>query len=678
MSKSFPLIVIFLILSLIFTKNVLASEPDDINQFITIVNPIRVSNYTKDLPGSFESQYQETIKRNLPATWLITFDALENPKMTSILRGIDKSQEIGIFFEVSPKFADKSSVEYNKTDSWHRAHALFLSGYQQEDRKKLIDTVFEKFKQELGFYPKSVGAWWIDSYSLDYMQKKYNIIANLGLADQFEVDGYQVWGQYWSTPFIPNKYHAGIPANNLNNKLNLVTIEWASRDPLNGYGRIPANNYSTQDYLNINLTHEYFSKLISLYSSKNLNRFGHITIGLETDLDPDSYQNFYANQLDIAKTKNVKFLTMSDFAAWYLGNYKITPPQTIISDDLLGNQKKVIWYQSSFYRLGIKNDSKQSITEIFDFRIYPQTFMEPNYYSPNKQLNLFINLPSVIDQIYYPDSNWIISRNKLTDITKEADNLIIKFDNQYIKFSESNILLHNLNSLPEYLKTSPLLKIENRDSDISITPKVKYIVNQDGLLIRGLSIKSTYFLMRPKIQLLFKTALVLVPFILFIFLKLRLKKKIKLIILAVFIVSSITLGFTLLYINSQLYEVSQSEADALLHLSALPKGKVIVYDGGCLICPWHTKYPPPFFANNRGYVQSIAKKEVVYNSKIFKAAARPEGRQELKRLRAKYIYVVKFENYQESLPFSPGDYFIDLVYENANAQIWKVRDNAPY
>lgn len=673
----FLILTLCLILSLISPKKSFATGSDSDNQFITIVNPIRVSRYTKNLQSSFIAQYQETQKRNLPATWLLTYDVLENQGIISELSKIDTSYELGIFFEVTPNFASKAQIEYNKTDSWHRAHALFLSGYKREDRDKLIDTVFEKFKLTFGYYPKSVGAWWIDSYSLDYMQQKYNIIANLGLADQFATDGYQVWGQFWSTPFIPNKFHAGIPAKNSDEKINLVTIEWAPRDPLNGYGLNPANNYSTQDYLTINLTDDYFSKLLDLYSSKNFNQFGQITIGLETDLDPTSYHGNYARWLDIAKDKNVKFLTMSDFANWYLNNYQITPPHTIVTDDLLGSQRKAIWYQSPFYRVGMSYDGKHNISEIFDFRIYPGNFEEPHNISPNRQLNLYINLPSVLDKAGNPNDKWVISEKKLTDIKKDGKDLIIKFEDEEIRFTENNILLRNIKSLPSHLRTSPILKINNWFPNITLNPQEKYFIPQGGKIFRGLSIEARYFLNRPKVALLTKIIVLLALLALYLLARSKLTKRAKFIIISFFIAVTSTGGFGLYYSNSQKFEVSQSEADALSHLAVLPYGKVVVYDDGCLICTWQTKHPPPTFANNRGYVQTISKKPILYNLKIFTAKTRQEGREELKNLAAKYIYVTKFEEYQEILPFSPGDYFIDMVYENANAQIWKIRDNAP-
>jgi len=212
-------LVCITILFFILPTKVLAQETN-LNQFVSIVNPVRISPYTKNPSASLMSEYQEVAKRNLPATWLLTYDAMLDAGINSTIKAMNQSQELGLFLEVTESFAKDSEVTYNKTDSWHRASSVLLSGYPQEDRRKLVDQALEKFKIFFGFYPTSVEAWWVDSYSLDYMQAKYGISANLTVADQFATDGYQIWGQYWSTPFYPSKFHSGMPAVTLANRLD--------------------------------------------------------------------------------------------------------------------------------------------------------------------------------------------------------------------------------------------------------------------------------------------------------------------------------------------------------------------------------------------------------------------------------------------------------------------------
>jgi len=63
----------------------------------------------------------------------------------------------------------------------------------------------------------------------------------------------------------------------------------------------------------------------------------------------------------------------------------------------------------------------------------------------------------------------------------------------------------------------------------------------------------------------------------------------------------------------------------------------------------------------------------VYNSSIFKAKTRQEAQREFNKFKVKYVYLMKFESYFGKLPFSPGDSGIEKIYDNANAEIWRVK-----
>lgn len=281
--KKTLLFLLFPLFFLLSAKSALASE-----EFVTIVNPVRISQYTKDPRASVTSEYEVVKEFSLPATWLLTYDVINKQELVDVFRLMDEKQELGIFLEVTANFAKEAGISYHETGFWHHATSVFLSGYTQEERRKLIDTVFEKFKEVFGYYPDSVGSWWTDSYSLAYIKEKYGITVNLGLADQFSTDGYQVWGTPWQVPFYPSKYHTGIPAVDKETKLDVVNLQWAARDPYNGY---VSSLYSTQDYSisRIGLSIDYFEKLIRLYARKNNNSFGQMVIGLEGDLEPESY-----------------------------------------------------------------------------------------------------------------------------------------------------------------------------------------------------------------------------------------------------------------------------------------------------------------------------------------------------------------------------------------------------
>lgn len=446
-------LILLLVLALFsIASSVLASD-----QFITVVNPVRISQYNNDHLTSLQAQYSIISQNRLSATWLLTYDVLNRPEIVTELKKFSSNQELGIFLEISPEFSKAAGVEYHNTGSWHFANAVFLSGYEQAERIKLIDTVFAKFKDQFGYYPVSVGSWWTDSYSLSYMRQKYGITANLGVADQYLTDNYQVWGTYWSTPFYPSKIHAGIPASNSDNKIGVVTIQWAPREPRRGYY---SSLYSTQDYFTApKLDIDYFARLIDTFSQ--------VTVGLESDFPPEMYEGEYTNQMQIVAQKTAPKVTMSEFARWYKDKFPdISPEQKIESGDM-------IWYQSPFYRLGLdKTNSK-----IIDFRIYPQDFQEPYYLWPNREKDLRINILSLIDSMQDPSETW-----KITDLN-------IKTTSTYFE---------SANKPPARFFKSKLVKITRINNDWRIEINTELENLKDGVIFSDWSLETKHLLKAPR------------------------------------------------------------------------------------------------------------------------------------------------------------------------------------
>ena len=598
LQNMFKILLLFLfILSLLNPKIAFSAED---NQFVTIVNPVRVSYYTKDVNENIRAQYKIVLKNDLPATWLLTYDTLLNPDVVKTIKLMDKKQEIGIFLEVTPGFSSAANVTYNESGSWHHATSVFLSGYTQEERIRFIDTVFEKFKKELEYYPTSVGSWWTDSFSLNYMKEKYAITANLTCADQFSTDGYQIWGQYWSTPFYPSKKHAGIPAGKNEDKIGIVTLQWAARDPYYGYQN---SLYSTQDYFTKpNKDINYFKKLLEVYAGSKDSEFGQITVGLEGDFTPEAYNGVFKQQMDAVSKSGYKAATMKEFADWYSKNFpELSPPRRIDYD-------KATWYQSPWYRVGIIDG------KIIDLRRYAD-FPELYYQSPNKENILFINIPSVFDQMDSPSQVW------------NLEGAEVKFYPTYFEVRSQKM------KIPELLKKSPYFKVSRILTGYRVEIKS---VDTNDLVFEDWTIETKHNFKSKRFWL------------------------------------NLILGKGWGQFKKTNYLVSAEELAALRHLATLPGGKVLVYDHECLQCEYHSLYKPAVFANLRKYVSKITDKPIIYNSSVFEGKDRTITKKELEKTRAKYIYLAKHESYIEKLPFSPGDLGIEKIFENANAVIWEV------
>lgn len=360
------------------------------NRYLTLVNPVRGRSLWNDKSlNPIKDQYNLINTDNLPATWLLQYDVLSDEELLKTIKGFDAKQELGVFLEVSPKFADEARVIYPLGMPWFYPNVVLLSAYSQTERRKLIDKLFTEFKNSFGFYPKSVGAWWIDSYSLNYMKEKYGIKAAMIVADQLTTDRYGVWGQWWGVPYYPSKANILTPAASLEQKQNVVMVQWAQRDPLQAYGESPKySNYSLQanDYIRQGKDTKYFQNLTNIYLDCQ-NKLGQITVGLETGIESVGYINEYKNQLDYLKQqKNIRPVTMSQFADYFALVYPDFPKEETLS------------YQNSVWSLTIK---RRTNSLLGDATYYQPQIAFSDYFLPDK--NSFLD-------------RRLISENKQKDI----------------------------------------------------------------------------------------------------------------------------------------------------------------------------------------------------------------------------------------------------------------------
>jgi len=300
-------------------------------KFVTIINPIRSRQLWKDQSlKPLNDQYQIINELKLKGTWLIQNDVFDDTELISKIKEFNSNQELGLFLEISPKLAEKSRVYYPSQTEWYSPKAIFLSAYNPTDRKKLIDQMVLDFKNTFGFIPKSAGAWWIDSWSQNYLAQKYQIYSLMIVADQKITDNYGIWGQWWGYPYVASPQNILVPGNS-----KTVIVQWAQRDLEKAYhGSGPLfSNYSLQanDYLSQKLNFNYFKNLANQYLS--VEPLGQITIGLETGMESVGNEPEYEKQLTWVSQNKITSITMSQFSDIYKQTYNYQNPSKIILGD---------------------------------------------------------------------------------------------------------------------------------------------------------------------------------------------------------------------------------------------------------------------------------------------------------------------------------------------------------
>lgn len=375
-------LTVFVSILLLFfsTKNSFAQNDKYCsNRYVTLVNPVRGRDLWIDKTNSpIINQYKIVNDNDLAATWLLQYDTLKDSSLTDEIKKFNNKQELGVFLEVSPSFANDARVIYPINRPWARPDVVFLSGYTRSERIKLIDKLFIEFENVYGYYPKAVGAWWIDSYSLNYLKDKYNIKSALIVADQKITDHYGVWGQWWGAPYFPSSKNILIPGKE-NDTVEVGVIQWAQRHPdiAVGDGHLFSNfSFQANDYIRQGLDTNFFKDLTNIYFDCR-NEIAQITIGLETGMESVGYLKEYEKQVDyLINYPEVKFVSMSTFADIYrpfyenLNEYKIYGPKTT-------------WVMTKDYRY---NDELGERTDYNNFSYFKDEFVSDENEFLNRRL----------------------------------------------------------------------------------------------------------------------------------------------------------------------------------------------------------------------------------------------------------------------------------------------------
>lgn len=367
------------------TKSTLAME-----KYATIVNPVRSRELWKDKSlKPIDEQYEIISNNGLKATWLLQDDVLDDKELVDKIKNFDNKQELGIFLEISKNLALKSRVYFDEQRPWYDPGVIFLSAYEREDRVKLIDKMMADFKKSFGYWPKSVSAWWIDSYSLNYLENKYGIKSAMIVTDQKTTDNYGVWGQWWGYPYFPSKNNILAPGDS-----KVLVIQWALRDPEKAFlGSGPkVSNYSMQanDYVSQGLDTKYFEKLAEIYFDPR-NKLGQITVGLETGIESVDFIDEYRRQIEWIKNEEIKSTTMSEIADKYKEIYVVNPTEIWIDE----------WKLTPKYR------ENKKLRERID---YKDNLVFADYYKKDENgfLNRIYERKNLIKKALLPKEIWLV------------------------------------------------------------------------------------------------------------------------------------------------------------------------------------------------------------------------------------------------------------------------------
>ncbi len=337
----------------------------NIINFIRLLEP-RDANITEDV------LYQTVVKQTeimreyeLGGTFLLQYDALLDSRYQKLLKSLPAdSYEIGAWWEVPQPLVENAGMEWRGRYPWDwHADVGFSTGYTPEEREKLVDVYMADFKEIFGYYPKSVGSWFIDAHTLNYLYEKYGIIASCNCKDQIGTDGYNLWGGYWNQAYYPSKKNAYMPAQNEENQIPVPIFRMLGSDPVRQYDN--GIGHTHQGVVSLEPVYPKSggdSAWVNWYFYEFVNgeclEYAYTQTGQENSFIWSSVKKGFEIQMPLIARlrdqKKLKVETLAESGQWFKKNYQVTPATSVtVNNDLERSDVKTVWFNSRFYRANL-------------------------------------------------------------------------------------------------------------------------------------------------------------------------------------------------------------------------------------------------------------------------------------------------------------------------------------
>ncbi len=321
----------------------------------------------------FRTQQEIAHKNGLKTTIQMTYASLFNDEAVELAK--EHHEKYGD--EISLTLLGLPCDEFRKK---YKTKDFCIWMFSMEDKKAIINDVFEKFYQRFGFYPESTGSYYIDAELMNYIKSEYPSV-KCAIATCWEEGpkAYRTCNNSWYTlfdggpwnPWIPSKQNTHAPAANEAEDCGIVAIPHLSRDLMacfdgNGsnFGTHPQNVLRGMIYKDGE--YPYLYNLIDQYRSLEkynrgyaynmmfvgpgwMNKMGRWEAPYELLLK--SYEDGMAYYGKLKKEGELQELTMSEFADYYRSTHTYEQPECAMWNDILyGSDKQYFWYSDPYMR----------------------------------------------------------------------------------------------------------------------------------------------------------------------------------------------------------------------------------------------------------------------------------------------------------------------------------------
>ncbi|MBR5869872.1 MAG: hypothetical protein IKZ09_02440 [Clostridia bacterium] len=365
-------------------------------QIVNIINFIRAvePRCPMDLIEPVREQIALMKQHNLRGTFLLQYDALLVPEIVSMLRALDPAQfELGVWHEIVQPEVETVGIPWTGRYPWDwHAHCGFSVGYTKEQRERLCDALFEKFRETFGAYPRVFGSWFFDSHTARYLCDTYGLDAMCNCKEQYGTDGYTLWGGYYGQGYYPSRTNCFMPAQSKEEQLDAPLFRMLGSDHVYQYdfGMSLEDGARTQGVITLEPVYTQNTggggvpAWVDWYLRENYNgdclSFGYAQAGQENSFGWNAMKDGLTDQFaKIARLRDegkLEVEPMGDTGRWFKQTYTETPASAITAHNAFDDENKTsVWYSNKFLRLNVYAEG--DTVRIRDLHLFAEQYPDP-------------------------------------------------------------------------------------------------------------------------------------------------------------------------------------------------------------------------------------------------------------------------------------------------------------
>lgn len=426
----------------------------DAPRIINIINFIRQTDYRVENSDSlmFEAvveQIKLVNQYNFPATFLFQYDALINPAYQELMKTQLKPDcEIGAWWEITQPHVEAAGIKWRGEHPWvSHANIAFTTGYTPKEREQLVDVYMAKFKEIYGRHPKSVGSWFIDSYTLEYMYKNYGIVASCNCKDQIGTDGYTLWGGYWNQAYYPSRTNAYMPAQTEACRIPVPIFRMLGSDPIYQYdtglgGRRQGVISLEPVYRESGMNKEWVQYFLEAVTEQPCLAFNYAQAGQENSFTWSGMQKGLEMQFplfDSLRTeKKIRLETLETSGRWFKEQFPHTPPTAFTAlTDIRNEGRKTVWFNSRYYRANLLWEGKSF--RFRDIHLFDENFESPYYQTAGTGNQFFYFTLPLVDGFMWSTRDERAGL-RIIETDKDGNRSEVLLDNPIVKEIEKDVL----------------------------------------------------------------------------------------------------------------------------------------------------------------------------------------------------------------------------------------------